>query len=397
MKKILLFFLISTFAVLSSCNEDKPTENGGTEYGTLEGKIYQVNTNVSLSGVSVEAGGKSSTSTGDGLFKIENIQAGEITVRAIKTDYEIYEQTVTITANQTTEHDIYMTGSILTTNISGNVWDKDTNEPISGVKITIANQVDYTDASGHYQLPNLPQGTHDITAVKENYKLFEGRVFLSSSDKVFNIVLEKTIRPCPGTPTVTYSGKTYNTVQIGDQCWLKENLDVGTMIESNSGSDNQTDNGTIEKYCHNNNASNCKTYGGLYQWNEAMQYVTTEGSQGICPDGWHIPTIAEFEALRTYMNDQAAALIDESEELNFTPTVTQNETGFSALLAGYRSFGTGAFYELGRSANFWSSTENSSNGANFMILSSSNSGVNFYDGNDSEGDDFGFSVRCLKD
>ncbi|HSL89900.1 MAG TPA: hypothetical protein VK870_11395 [Ignavibacteriaceae bacterium] len=59
-------------------------------------------------------------------------------------------------------------------------------------------------------------------------------------------------RFCPGTPTVTYAGKTYNTVQIGNQCWLKENLDVGNMI---IGSLNQFDNGIIEKYCYNNDSN----------------------------------------------------------------------------------------------------------------------------------------------
>src|ERR1035441_9850769 len=86
--------------------------------------------------------------------------------------------------------------------------------------------------------------------------------------------------PCPNVATVDYAGKTYNTVAIGDQCWLKENLDIGTMINSinggTNGDGNQTNNGTIEKYCYNDDPANCTKYGGLYQWNEAMQYVTTE-------------------------------------------------------------------------------------------------------------------------
>src|SRR5665647_231898 len=106
--------------------------------------------------------------------------------------------------------------------------------------------------------------------------------------------------PCPGTPTVTYSGKTYNTVQIGNQCWLKENLDVGTMIDSLA---NPGNNGIIEKYCYGNNPANCTTYGGLYQWNEAMQYVTTAGAKGICPTGWHIPDTSEFQILGTTVNN----------------------------------------------------------------------------------------------
>ena len=67
---------------------------------------------------------------------------------------------------------------------------------------------------------------------------------------------------CPGIPTVDYGGKTYNTVKIGSQCWLKENLDVGTMILS---SQNPSNNGVIEKYCYNDLLSNCTIYGGIYQ------------------------------------------------------------------------------------------------------------------------------------
>ena len=71
---------------------------------------------------------------------------------------------------------------------------------------------------------------------------------------------------------ILYGGETYPTVQIGTQCWFQKNLNIGTMINGNA---NQTNNGIIEKYCYNNLAASCITYGGLYQWNEAMQYVTT--------------------------------------------------------------------------------------------------------------------------
>ncbi|MDD5695848.1 MAG: FISUMP domain-containing protein [Bacteroidales bacterium] len=101
-------------------------------------------------------------------------------------------------------------------------------------------------------------------------------------------------QPCPGVPTVTWEGQTYQTVQIGNQCWLEENMNAGTMIE---GTMEQSNNGTIEKYCYNDDPSNCTLYGGLYQWQEAMQYSTDEGAQGICPDGWHIPTDAEIKIL----------------------------------------------------------------------------------------------------
>nr|NQU91051.1 hypothetical protein [Bacteroidota bacterium] len=75
--------------------------------------------------------------------------------------------------------------------------------------------------------------------------------------------------PCPGLPTVTHYGQIYETIQIGGQCWLKENLNTGTMIDYQvlPWLDDQ-----IEKYCYDNDPANCETYGGLYHWWEAMFY-----------------------------------------------------------------------------------------------------------------------------
>jgi uncharacterized protein (TIGR02145 family) len=158
-------------------------------------------------------------------------------------------------------------------------------------------------------------------------------------------------RFCTGMPTVTYSGKTYNTIQIGNNCWLKENLDVGTMIY---GIDTAKNNGIIEKYCYHDDLANCTTYGGLYQWNEAMQYVTTEGARGICPTGWHIPTYAELQTLVTTVNNDGNALKAVGQGTG--SGAGRNTSGFSALLAGDRYF-SGYFYDLGAGAYFWSSTE----------------------------------------
>lgn len=101
--------------------------------------------------------------------------------------------------------------------------------------------------------------------------------------------------PCPGIPTVVFEGKIYHTILVDEQCWIRENMDVGVMI---NGMIEQSDNGVIEKYCLDNDTINCNFYGGLYMWDEMMQYVTTEGSQGICPPGWHVATDTEFKILQ---------------------------------------------------------------------------------------------------
>ena len=91
-----------------------------------------------------------------------------------------------------------------------------------------------------------------------------------------------------------YEGQSYGTVQIGDQCWFAQNLNVGNMLSANV---NQTNNNVIEKYCMDDSPLECAIYGGLYQWNEAMNYNATEGTRGLCPTGWHLPSETEWYAL----------------------------------------------------------------------------------------------------
>ncbi len=192
---------------------------------------------------------------------------------------------------------------------------------------------------------------------------------------------------CDGITIVNYFGKIYSVIQIGHQCWLKENLDVGTMIQ---GSDTAKDNSIIEKYCYDNSYENCNKYGGLYEWDEAMQYTIDEGAQGICPPGWHIPTHAELQTLKNTVGDDGNALKALGQG-NGGGTGT-NTSGFSALLAGYCGSG-GGFYYLNIYAYFWSSTEGFLRYALSMYLENYDSYVDvhyFQMGN-------GFSVRCLKD
>jgi len=199
------------------------------------------------------------------------------------------------------------------------------------------------------------------------------------------------IIPCPGTPTVDYDGKTYNTVLIGDQCWLKENLDIGTRIDGNQNQTNNTPTNIIEKYCYDNNPNNCATYGGLYQWDEAMQYVTTSGAKGICPPGWHIPTLTEFDTLKAAVNNNGNAL--KAIGQGGGGGAGTNTSGFSALLAGYRNYTGGNFSALGSHGRFWSSTESNASNAYDLLLLSTESNIYLH----SNYKDYGFSVRCIKD
>ena len=95
--------------------------------------------------------------------------------------------------------------------------------------------------------------------------------------------------------SVVYEGESYATKKIGSQCWFARDLNVGTFLNSST---YMSDNGIIEKYCYNNNTSNCNTRGGLYMWAELLNYSGGgSNQQGICPDGWHVPTDAEWHTL----------------------------------------------------------------------------------------------------
>lgn len=201
--------------------------------------------------------------------------------------------------------------------------------------------------------------------------------------------------PYDSNGTTKITGGYYRSVQIGSQCWLADNLNVGTMINSTSDG-NQTDNSAIEKYCYNNNAANCTTYGGLYQWNEAMQYSASEGVQGICPRGWHIPTNDEQNTLDQYLTDSPNVCnANRSSAWGCANAGTKLQSGgtsgFNALLAGYCSI-DGSFANQGVGAWFWSSSVNNLN-AWVRILFLNYSTVYRY--HDAQA--YGYSVRCVHD
>ena len=203
---------------------------------------------------------------------------------------------------------------------------------------------------GTSQLLSVPYALHTVslTLTDEN-----GNNYIISVDTTGNLITTLIEDWTCGEPiTDSRDGQTYNTVQIGDQCWMAENMNIGTMI---NGSNDQIDNGVIEKYCYDNVPANCDTYGGLYQWNELMQYETTQGIQGICPTGWHIATDEELKTLEGTVDSQygvgdpvwdetgnrgldAGGNLKETGTTLWEPpnTGATNSSGFTALPSGYR-------------------------------------------------------------
>jgi general secretion pathway protein G len=211
--------------------------------------------------------------------------------------------------------------------------------------------------------------------------------------------------PYDSTGLISNQGGYYRTVDINGQCWLKDNLNVGTVI---AGGTAQTNNSNLEKYCYSDNNDNCTSQGGLYQWGEAMQYYSgifdfngnpTINVQGICPTGWHIPTDTEQYTLENYLKDSGQSCNagrggwecdTAGSKLSSAVLNGNNSSGFSGLLTALRLL-DGSF-EPANNAGFWSSSISGSN-AWARALYSPFSTVGRLDRDRA----YGFSVRCLQD
>ena len=225
------------------------------------------------------------------------------------------------------------------------------------------------------------------------------------------IPAENTGTPCPGMETINYGGQVYHTVQIGSQCWLRENLNLGDMLNS---ADTLKNNDTIEKYCYGNDPANCEIYGGLYTWDEMMNYGndTLDTIRGICPEGWHVATDFDWKVLEKEM-DSLFANTDTVWDTTgwrgynaggnmkktrcdrwYDPNIqAKNTTGFTALGGGIRYAEDKTCDKLMDAGYFWTSDGAGSSQAWFRQLSYTRSDVKRSVTNKQNA----FSVRCVKD
>jgi uncharacterized protein (TIGR02145 family) len=241
---------------------------------------------------------------------------------------------------------------------------------------------------------------------------------LSSTLRVFWIVvlIPFLIVSCSSEPeetsgTVTdIDGNVYKTVIIGKQWWMAENLKV-THYRNGESIPNVVDG---EEWCnltsgaysvYENDSENIPLYGLHYNW-----YAATD-PQGICPEGWHVPSDEEWMELEMYLGmsreeadiigwrgtDEGGKLKEAGTDLWQNPnTGATNETGFSAVPSGGRASDpayVGGFFYQGEHTAIWSSDEYSSNEALFRVIEYDQPGIkrNVYrKGN-------GFSIRCVQD
>ena len=195
-------------------------------------------------------------------------------------------------------------------------------------------------------------------------------------------------------------GNAYNTMTIGTQTWMAENLKT-TKYNDNTDIPSVADIPawaalSTPGYCwYNNDAATYKAhYGALYNWYAVD--AAGNGGKNVCPAGWHIPTDAEWATLTDFLggNNVAGGKMKETGTANWQSpnTGATNESGFTALPGGGRYF-DGTFSSIGSIGGWWSSTELLTTSARGRYLYSDYSFI--YRGSGSKQD--GFSVRCLKD
>jgi len=217
---------------------------------------------------------------------------------------------------------------------------------------------------------------------------------------------------CGSTQVSDVNNNTYNTVSIGSQCWLKENLRVrryndGTEIKFDTSGgvggnlSYQTwgglTYGAYTIYAHDSSA-NLTNYGYLYNWYAVKGKATAVSTtfKNICPTGWHVPTIVEWDTLTTRLGGiSVAANKMKSVGTSYWSSQsagTDNSSGFSALPGG-RRLNNGSFTNIRSLALFWSATEANTSFAWYLDLNNGDGSV--YRSNNSKSD--GYSVRCLRD
>ena len=207
-----------------------------------------------------------------------------------------------------------------------------------------------------------------------------------------------------GTVLDDRDGQTYKTVKIGDQWWMAENLNYADSVKTSS---------LLKRnWCYNNESDSCSKYGRLYTWAAAIDSVALatdadnpqdcgygktcklpEKVQGICPEGWHLPTQSEWYTLFKAVDGQSNAGTVLKSQTGWNDNGNGTDAfGFSALPAGHR-YNEDNFIYVGSSDDFWSATKFQTDDAYSMYLGSSLviAGLSYthvY---------FGYSVRCVKD
>jgi len=300
-------------------------------------------------------------------------------------------------ADDTTPPTVEITYPVQDSNVSGQVVivaDANDNEVVDKVEFYVDGQLKGTDTESPWEY------LWDTSPVADGN---QHSLYAKAHDEAGNTASSSMVLVTVSGPVTDIDGNIYQTITIGTQTWMAENLKV---THYRNGDPIITDwtsySGAYGVY--NNNANNeVETYGNLYDW-----YAVND-SRNIAPEGWHVPTDedwkeleislgmsqSEADSIEWHGTDEGSKLAGNAD-LWLDGTLKNNAkfgiSGFTALPGGYRS-DEGDYLGLGSHGYFWSSTWFGDHWALFRTLYYNLSNIRRYH----DGKDIWFSVRCLRD
>jgi uncharacterized protein (TIGR02145 family) len=328
---------------------------------------------------------------------------------------------ISILQGSATGTPVYVETQTPTTNSNGLI----TIEIGGGTPVTgTFSEIDWSTGTYFIKTETDPLGgtTYTITGTSQMlsvpYSLYAKTAGISDALQSQINMLKNSL--AAGGVVADYENNVYNTIKIGTQVWMAENLKTtkyndGTAIP-NITVDATWMAATAGAYSdYNNTPSNSTTYGRLYNWyavdNNSTTRVASNGGKNVCPTGWHVPTDAEWATLTDYLTNNGYGYQGSGSDIgksmattfgwNTNPTAgnigndqtSNNSSGFSGLPGGYRKADTGTFFGMGFGGYWWSSPamDASSSWNRTLFLNFPN--VYRYGGIKTHG----HSVRCLKD
>ncbi len=244
-------------------------------------------------------------------------------------------------------------------------------EPIQ-IQPKISHLTDFESNDGSIAL-NLSGGKAPYSIQWSNFETDSVLLNLSASiyyvtitDSKKGILIDTIEVTQPQWPVcIDKDGNSYKTAIVGNQVWMVENIRATHNPNGNA----------IESFVYDNNEENATTYGRLYTWHAAMNDSVTNESQGLCPDGWHIPSDAEW----TLLIDNISTVDKEIPNIKKSLELT------------YAGFYNNGFYNLDASVSFWTSTQSNDNAWKRYFNKSLSKAFRYHEKKTNA-----ISIRCIK-
>jgi len=259
-----------------------------------------------------------------------------------------------------------------------------TNQNINKISGTVSNPINQIDSIRFNLLTNQME------------VVLQSGVETHALSEITNVTFSTSASSgCGGITSVTdIDGNQYPVVEIGNQCWTKENLKTAKYADGsvipNVTSDAQWPGLTTGAWCnYENSAGNDALYGKLYNW------YTVADPRNVCPAGWHVPTDAEWTILTDFLGGElvAGGKMKTTTGWQAPNSGVTNESGFSGLPGGFRYDYDGTFGSVGTTGYWWCSSEYGPDDAwrrHLYYLY----GLAYRNYGNKR---FGLSVRCLRD